>query len=146
MPQTYIPDLKALDHFASEFVQELKAGDIICLYGQLGAGKTTFVKALVSQLGCADMVSSPTFVLHNVYHVDKFPIKRIHHIDAYRISEPHLMQDMGLTDILSDKESLVLIEWPENISALLPKKRIEVTFHDGEDQNSRYLVVDRREG
>jgi tRNA threonylcarbamoyladenosine biosynthesis protein TsaE len=110
---------------AAELAPQLVLGDVVCLRGELGAGKTTFTRALVAALGSPDLVSSPTFTLLHEYHSGKFPIA---HLDCYRLENATEFVDAGLQDYLDRGEFLVLIEWPERIEASLPKQRWEVNL------------------
>lgn len=112
---------------------------VIALYGELGAGKTTFVQGLAKGLGIKKRIISPTFVIVRTYHlkiknqkskikVTTQNLKTFYHIDLYRIKGQKDFDGLGLTEILSDKNSIVVIEWPEKIRDLLPKERISIYF------------------
>lgn len=108
---------------AGRLAKKLKPAQCVALYGDLGAGKTQFVRGLVKGLGGKGRsVSSPTFVLLNVYET---PGLKVFHLDAYRIHGPEDFQAIGFTELL-DQRGLVVIEWPERVESLLPKKRINV--------------------
>ena len=98
------------------FSKEIKSGDIILLYGDLGAGKTTLIKTLVKRLGSADNVSSPTFSLINEYKTDAGA--SIFHLDLYRLKDENEAYDIGIEELL-ETDSLKLIEWPQKINSLL---------------------------
>ena len=100
-------DLVELDILASRIALSLKAGDVIALRGPLGAGKTTFARALVTRLGGEDEVPSPTFALMQRYETKRLTLT---HCDFYRL-EPSELEELGLEDALG--EGVVLIEWPE---------------------------------
>lgn len=104
MIQKRIKNLKELKEFAKQFLKCLKGNEIILLYGNLGAGKTTFTKYLVSSIdeSLEDEVNSPTFTVMNIYETEKFPI---YHIDLYRV------KDFDITDIIGT--GLIIIEWAE---------------------------------
>lgn len=100
--------------------QLLQPGDLLCLQGDLGAGKTTLTQGIAEGWGSADSVSSPTFVMVNLYRAaDGTPL---YHMDAYRIESLPEAAQIGLDDMLS--EGALILEWPERIEALLPKERI----------------------
>lgn len=103
-----------------EFSRELKKGDIVLLYGDLGFGKTTFAKGIARGLGVKTRIISPTFPIIRSH-------KNIHHIDLYRIENAVDLQGVGLQEILEDATAIKLIEWPEKLSTL-PKKRWDVFF------------------
>ncbi len=100
----------------------VKAGDVLALFGELGAGKTTFVQGLLKGLNIEDHATSPTFVIANKYQGKDFPV---FHIDLYRLDSLSQMEDLGLDDIFSEG-SLAVIEWAEKLGPLMPEKRTEV--------------------
>lgn len=108
---------------AEKFSKQLKPGDTICLYGNLGAGKTTFVQGLVTRLGIKKRVISPTFVIIRSY------LEVFYHVDLYRLNEERDIEGTGLLEILDEKSSIVAIEWPEKLGNFLPKRRWEVILN-----------------
>ena len=94
----------------------LQPGDILCLVGDLGSGKTTLVQGIASGWGTLDQVSSPTFVLVNVYR--RMDGQRLHHLDAYRLSGPQEAEDLDL-EAMQQKGPLI-VEWADRIEAALP--------------------------
>jgi len=110
----------------------LRAGDIICLAGDLGAGKTTFVQGVAQGWGSLDGVSSPTFVLVNTYRGADG--NTLYHLDAYRLANALEAEDLDL-DTLIDTGPL-LIEWPERIESALPRERLWVSL--------RYIADEQR--
>lgn len=109
---------------------------VICLYGNLGAGKTTLVQGVAKGLGIKKRIISPTFIIVRTYKIkDKgLKIKNFYHIDLYRIDTSQHIESLGLNEILSDRESIVVVEWAEKLGNLLPKKRIDIHIEhiDGE--------------
>ncbi|HOG45530.1 MAG TPA: tRNA (adenosine(37)-N6)-threonylcarbamoyltransferase complex ATPase subunit type 1 TsaE [Anaerolineae bacterium] len=103
-----------------------QAGDVYCLEGDLGSGKTSFVQGIAQGLGVAGPVTSPTFVLANVYRgaAGRPPL---YHLDLYRISGPQEALDFGLEDYLYG-EGVVAIEWPERIREILPQECLWISF------------------
>lgn len=100
---------------------------VICLYGDMGVGKTTLVKAVVEQLGAVDIASSPTFGLVNEYFdVNDTPLA--YHFDFYRLNDEMEALDMGFEDYLNS-DAWLFIEWPEKISSLLPEDAVGVFLH-----------------
>jgi tRNA threonylcarbamoyladenosine biosynthesis protein TsaE len=98
----------------------LRAGDVICLQGDLGAGKTTFVQGLAQGWGTLDAVSSPTFILVNNYR--RADGAQLYHMDAYRLESVPEAEELDLDAMLA--HGVLLVEWPERIQALIPQERI----------------------
>ena len=108
---------------ASQLAQHLVAGSVIALYGDLGAGKTQFVRGLVQGLdGDPLTVSSPTYVLLNVYDSGRLTV---FHLDAYRVRGAEDFEAIGFTELL-EQGGVVVIEWPERVPSLLPSNRVSV--------------------
>ncbi|NSW58566.1 MAG: tRNA (adenosine(37)-N6)-threonylcarbamoyltransferase complex ATPase subunit type 1 TsaE [Armatimonadetes bacterium] len=105
----------------------LRAGDVIALTGELGAGKTCFVRGLARGIGVRDAVTSPTFILIREHRGDP----GLCHADAYRLSSGAELEDLGLEDILS--HSVFAVEWAERVADALPPDRIEVHLEYEED-------------
>ncbi len=114
---------------AHDFVQGLKSGQSAGLIGDLGAGKTAFVKGVAAALGIKQTVNSPTFVLMRVYSVKKHPvIKHLVHVDAYRIHKASSLTAIGLSDYIKDPTALVLIEWADRVQEILPPQATMIRF------------------
>lgn len=131
---------------AEELASKLHGGEVLALFGELGAGKTTFTQGLARALGVARNVNSPTFIIHRSYKISSMyqvvGIKCFHHIDLYRIGDANDLGELGLEEILKQQDSVVVIEWPEKIGELLPKERIDVKFeYIGE--NERRISVSK---
>lgn len=127
----FMKDLSEIDRAASEFVRLTAGHNIVAFHAPMGAGKTTFIKAVCNCLGVsADAVSSPTFAIVNEYVTDSGDT--IYHFDFYRITKEEEALDIGLYDYL-DSGSLCLIEWPENIAGLLPEETLTVSISVGDD-------------
>ena len=106
--------LSEIDSVAVQLLSEVKSKTLL-FYGEMGAGKTTLIKAIIKALGSNELVSSPTFSLVNEYHSDQ---GRIFHFDFYRIEDETEALDMGFEDYLNS-DSWKLIEWPQKIENLL---------------------------
>jgi len=133
MTLTY--NLTEIDSIAEQLLSEVTSKTLL-FYGEMGAGKTTLIKALIKALGSADIVSSPTFSLVNEYHTNQ---GKIYHFDFYRIEDETEALDMGFEDYL-DSDSWKLIEWPQKIENLLEAdmQKVEVFI---EDENTRKLKL-----
>ncbi|MBM7583094.1 tRNA threonylcarbamoyladenosine biosynthesis protein TsaE [Caldicoprobacter guelmensis] len=115
----------------------LKAGDIVLLYGGLGAGKTVFTKGIALGLGSQDMVTSPTYTLMHTYK-GKVPI---YHFDLYRLSGPDEVLDLGYEEFFYG-DGVTIVEWPERLEYLCPQEHLSVRIEMGENSQSRKVTVD----
>jgi len=106
--------------------KRLKASDVVCLSGDLGGGKTLFTKGIAESLDIKDTIISPTFVISRKYEREQYPT--LYHLDLYRISTPSELEGIDLEDIIKDKNSITVIEWPENASSLIPNTAIWILF------------------
>lgn len=113
---------------ASVVASKLKGGETIGLIGDLGSGKTAFVKGLAIGLGIKSRITSPTFVLMKVYKVKHTTIKHLVHVDAYRVKQATALQHIGLEEYIKAKDAVVVIEWADMVQSILPKKRMIYTF------------------
>ncbi len=137
--------IQSLDHIheaAREFITAMGDNTVFALYGKMGAGKTTFVKALCQELGVEDVVTSPTFAVINEYRSD-IAGELIYHFDFYRIKKLEEVYDMGYEDYFYSG-ALCFIEWPELIEELLPGNTVRVTIEELED-GSRKLTIESQE-
>lgn len=125
-----IQDLDHIDAAAKEFAAHLQAGTVYAFYGKMGAGKTTFIKALCGVLGVEDVVNSPTFAIVNEYTSGAG--EPIYHFDFYRIKNLEEVYDMGYEDYFYSNH-LCLLEWPELIEPILPDDAIRMNITVGED-------------
>lgn len=108
---------------AQNLARKLKGGEVLALYGELGAGKTTFVQALGKALGVGNRMISPTFVIMRNYDAYKF---KFHHIDLYRLNSEKEIKDLGVIDLFGDDRNVVAIEWAEKMENLLPKNTVRI--------------------
>ena len=133
---------QSLEHIheaAREFIAAMGDNTVFALYGKMGAGKTTFIKALCQELGVEDVVTSPTFAVINEYRSD-IAGELIYHFDFYRIKKLEEVYDMGYEDYFYSG-ALCFIEWPELVEELLPGNTIKVTIEELED-GSRKLTME----
>lgn len=113
----HLADEDAVARLAVQLAPQVRGGGAIYLRGDLGAGKTTFARALIAALGVPGRVKSPTYSLIESYRAGGLAI---HHLDLYRIADPGELEWLGLEE-LQDETSLILIEWPERGGDALPK-------------------------
>lgn len=120
----------------------LQAGDVVCLQGDLGAGKTTFVQGIARGWGSQDSASSPTFVLVNVYR--RGDQARMFHMDAYRLDSTSEAEELDLDSMLA--QGPLLIEWPERIGGLVPSERLWINLEhiDEEEREMKFNASGRR--
>ena len=127
-----------------KFGRKLKGGEIIGLIGNLGAGKTVFVKGLASGLGIKNRITSPTFVLMKIYRIAKSklqnPNSKLVHIDAYRLKSGKEILSTGAEEYFNKPDSIVIIEWADRIREMLPKK-IKLVKITSEDKNKRKIII-----
>lgn len=128
-----------------ELSKKLKAKDVVCLYGDLGSGKTTFVKGLARGLKVRSRVISPTFIIIRSHLTRGEEINCLYHVDLYRLESLKQIKEVGIKDIFYDKKAVVVIEWPEKAKKILPKKRWEVFFKQ-KDKETREILIKRKNG
>jgi len=130
MFQTQVSDLSKLQETAGLLLQNFPEDRIFAFYGAMGAGKTTFIKAMCKELGSSDYVTSPTFALINEYSTDKGSV--IYHFDFYRIKKLEEAFDLGYEDYIYSG-NYCFIEWPEMIESLLPEGIVEIRIKEAEN-------------
>ncbi len=123
--------------YAEKFAKSLKAGDVLCMYGDLGAGKTAFVQGLAKGLQVGSYVNSPTFTIVNEYE-GTLPL---YHFDVYRIADSEEMFDIGFDEYI-DGYGVSVIEWAELIEDILPKNRYNITIKKTDDENTREITIE----
>ncbi len=118
-------------------VSNTRQAFIVGLYGDLGAGKTHFVKAVAKELGVKTKVNSPTFVIMKRY---KLKNKNLIHIDAYRLKNEKEILNLGWKEMIGNPENIIFLEWPENIKKALPKKyfKVKIKHLEGEEREISY--------
>lgn len=117
--------------------ERLTSGDIVCLSGELGAGKTTFITGMGRGWGALDPVTSPTFVLVNEYR-GRLPV---HHVDLYRTETLTELLDLGLEDLL-EGEGITLVEWADRCEPLLPARTVRVHIEGVGDEPRRITITE----
>ena len=125
-----IQNIETIREAAREFINNIGEHKVFAFYGKMGAGKTTFVKAICEELGVEDVITSPTFAIVNEYEArGEVPI---YHFDFYRIKKLEEVYDMGYEDSFYSG-SLCFIEWPELIEELLPEDAVKVSIEEQAD-------------
>lgn len=151
-----LPDLEALQAEAAAFgatlsprvadtgqdaVEATPAATLVTLSGELGAGKTSFTQGLARALGVEETVTSPTFVLEKIYALPEATgrgFKRLAHIDAYRLERGTALVPLGFHELMQDRHTLILLEWPERVADALPAEAIRLQLSVNED-NTRSI-------
>ncbi len=133
MKKIEIHSKQETQEFGEKLGKLCNPGMCITLNGDLGAGKTTLTKSIGKALGVKKTISSPTFTILKIYQ-GKMPL---YHIDAYRLEGLH--QDLGFEEML-EGDGLAIVEWGEFISDILPKNRLDITIHNGEDENRIFEI------
>lgn len=123
-----------------KIAQEIKGGEIICLEGDLGAGKTTFSQGLLGGLGVIGAVTSPTFLVMKQYDLKKGSLNfdNVYHIDTYRIGEEDIL-NLGWEEIIKNKRNIILLEWPEKIKKIIPENAIWIKFEILDEEKRKMI-------
>ena len=137
-----INTLEEIEAAARQFVEAMGDNTVFAFYGKMGAGKTTFIKAVCTLLGVTDNITSPTFAIVNEYRSD-IAGELIYHFDFYRIKKLEEVYDVGYEDYFYSG-AVCFIEWPELIEELLPGNTIKVTIEEEAD-GARVLTMSEME-
>lgn len=125
-----INSLEEIEKAAKEFITQMGDNTVFAFYGSMGAGKTTFIKAICEALGVTDVITSPTFAIVNEYRGEGEEL--IYHFDFYRIKKLEEVYDMGYEDYFYSG-ALCFIEWPELVEELLPEDIVKVYINENAD-------------
>ena len=136
MMEIRIKDLEHIREAAREFINQIGDHRVFAFYGKMGAGKTTFVKAICEELGVEDVITSPTFAIINEYSLSE---GRLYHFDFYRIKKLEEVYDMGYEDYFYSG-ALCFIEWPELIEEVLPDDAVRVHIEEQPDGSRRVFT------
>lgn len=128
--------LEETEKFGIKLGKFLQKGDILCLNGELGAGKTTMTKSIGIGLGVEEYITSPTFALINQYS-GRLPV---YHFDVYRLENVDELYDLGFDEYFYG-DGVCIIEWADKIKRMLPKERIVVDIENGNDKERRILKI-----
>lgn len=142
MLEIKIQSLDQIQEAAKQFVEAMGDNTVFAFYGKMGAGKTTFIKAVCETLGVTDVITSPTFAIVNEYRSETAG-ELIYHFDFYRIKKLDEVYDMGYEDYFYSG-AVCFIEWPELIEELLPGNTVKVTIEEVED-GKRKLTLEEFE-
>ena len=137
-----IKDIENIREAAQQFIESIGDHRVFAFYGKMGAGKTTFIKAICEELGVSDVITSPTFAIVNEYtsHSSLLtPYSSIFHFDFYRIKKLEEVYDMGFEDYFYSG-ALCFIEWPELIEEVLPEDAVKVNITENAD-GSRTVIL-----
>lgn len=145
MPEKIIKSIPELQDFATRFIKAItpneKGATLVCLKGNLGSGKTAFVKAVAKVLGIKENVPSPTFILMKSYKLPVGSYKFLIHIDAYRLHKGEELKKLGWDSLMSDPANLILLEWPEQVADIIPSDAITLNF-EFIDEQTRKVTFD----
>lgn len=150
--EAVIKSPRETQELAKKLAREIKPGDILAIYGPLGAGKTTFIQGLAAGLGYTGRVFSPTFIFVRPYKIvnskqrtansEKRQIKTLYHIDLYRIERPTDLKTVGVEEFLTDKGAVSAIEWPGKIEDSLPERTIKIKIETLGENKRKIRVGD----
>lgn len=130
MPQNFLThSAEETKELGKKLAREIKPGTLVCLVGDLGAGKTTFAQGFLEEMGAAHPYTSPTFVIMKQYDLSApiSGIERIYHADAYRVEAKDLSA-LGFAEWRADEHGIVILEWPERVQEIIPNNARKISF------------------
>ncbi len=133
-------NLVETQQFAEDFAQSLTGGAVLLLYGDLGAGKTSFTQGLAKGLGIEKRVLSPTFLIMRTYTLNTEEVKYFHHVDLYRLQTEQEIIDLGLPELMKNSSTITVIEWPEKLGNLLPKNAWKLSFETQSEYERKITI------
>ena len=134
--------IEQTNEIARAFASQLSQNDVVLMDGEMGAGKTAFVRAVAGYFGCEDQVSSPTFAIMNIYRGDM----ALYHFDMYRLNSTDEAHEAGLFDFIG-MDGITLIEWPQNIGDLAnATHRVTIAKDDKQGENYRTILIEKMDG
>lgn len=125
--------------FGAKLEPKERKATVVGLYGELGSGKTTFMKYLAEEFGIKETIQSPTFVIEKIYELKNKSFQHLIHIDAYRIEKEDEMINLGWQEIIADPSNLICVEWPERIAGVMPPHT--KIYFEHVDENSRKITI-----
>ncbi len=129
-------------NIGKNFGKELLGGEVICLHGDPGAGKSVFVRGMAESLGISEYITSPTFTLVNEYESGRVPL---YHFDAYRLADSESAIDSGLDEYFYSG-GICAVEWPENIWDIIPENSYSVTISRDLSVSDDYRCIEIKKG
>lgn len=122
------------------FAKSLKPGEAVFLYGDLGAGKTTFVQGVAEGLGLNSRIISPTFIIVRTYETKNDRIKKLNHVDLYRVEKQSEIESLGLDEVVGEENSVSLIEWADRLSNFKFQTGYKIWF-EYVDEDRRKITI-----
>lgn len=138
MLEIYVKNEKEAERLGIQLADKLVPGSVIALTGNLGAGKTTFTKAVAKGLGITDVITSPTFTIIQEYRSGRLPL---YHFDVYRIEDEEELYELGYEEYFYG-DGVCVIEWADRIEDFLPKDTIRIHIDYGAEENERIFQID----
>lgn len=131
--------LSQIKKIGEELIHTLVGGEILCFYGELGAGKTTFIQGMVTHFIPGKRVLSPTFIIVRHYNITYKKVRRFYHMDLYRITEKDVPL-LGISELFGASDTILAIEWADRLGKFLPDKRIDITIEKS-DTDTRNIEI-----